>query len=324
MTKFLEKLIAFITVKKVVGLLALLVVIVTLGLVLYLQDKNIPVLNPQGIIADKQLSLLVFTTILGLFVIIPVFIMMFAFAWKYRENSKKKPKYTPDVGGNKMFELLWWGIPFVIIIILSIVTWFSTHDLDPYKPLRSSTKPITIQVVALQWRWLFIYPEQNIATINEVRFPEKTPINFEISGDAPMSAFWIPSLGSQTYAMNGMTSQLKLEANGVGEYIGMNTNINGEGYADMRFKAISLRSSDFIDWANNVRMTEPGLNWNKYEAIQPQTRDTSVYRYSLIDHDIFDRILMKYMDHGGSSHSGHTSSSEHDSSHDMMSEMEGM
>lgn len=322
MNKLIKKLLAFITVKKVVGLLALLVVIVTLGLVLYLQDKNIPVLNPQGIIADKQLSLLIFTTVLGLFVVIPVFIMMFAFAWKYREGNKKA-KYTPDVDGNRMFELLWWGIPFVIIIILSIVTWFSTHDLDPYKPLRSSTKPITIQVVALQWRWLFIYPEQKIATINEVRFPEKTPINFEISSDAPMSAFWIPSLGSQTYAMNGMTSQLKLEASGVGEYMGMNTNINGEGYSDMTFKAISLTSNDFTDWAASVRQEQPGLDWAKYESMQLQTRDTSVYRYSLIDRSIFDQILMKYMDHGAaSSHSNDTSSSEH--SHDMMGEMEGM
>lgn len=322
MNKLIKKLLAFITVKKVVGLLALLVVIVTLGLVLYLQDKNIPVLNPQGIIADKQLSLLIFTTVLGLFVVIPVFIMMFAFAWKYREGNKKA-KYTPDVDGNRMFELLWWGVPFVIIIILSIVTWFSTHDLDPYKPLRSSTKPITIQVVALQWRWLFIYPEQKIATINEVRFPEKTPINFEISSDAPMSAFWIPSLGSQTYAMNGMTSQLKLEASGVGEYMGMNTNINGEGYSDMTFKAISLTGNDFTDWAASVRQEQPGLDWAKYESMQVQTRDTGVYRYSLIDTSIFDRILMKYMDHGAaSSHSSDTSSSEH--SHDMMGEMGGM
>ena len=136
--------------------------------------------------------------------------MLFVFTWKYREGNSKKVKYTPDVSGNHVIEALWWGIPTLIITILAIVTWVSTHDLDPYKKLDSATKPITIQVVALQWKWLFIYPDQEIATINEVRFPEKTPVNFRLTADAPMSAFWIPNLDSQTYAMNGMMSQLNL------------------------------------------------------------------------------------------------------------------
>lgn len=299
------------TLKRVIGTSILLAAITILGVALYLQDKNIAVLNPQGIIADKQLSLFVFTTILGLLVVIPVFAMLFGFAWKYREGNKKA-KYTPDEEGNKLFEALWWGIPIIIIIVLSIVTWFSTHDLDPYKELKSSQKPITIQVVALQWRWLFIYPDQKIATINEVRFPENTPINFEITADAPMSAFWIPSLGSQTYAMNGMASQLKLQANGVGEYQGTNTNINGEGYSDMTFKAISLTRADFDAWFDEIMIGSEGLHVSEYTELAKQSRDTRVHYFSLHDDDLFYKIMAKYMDHGMSKVDEHN--------HDMINE----
>lgn len=307
--KLLTRLWKLVTPKKVIGGSILLAVITVLGLAIYLQDKNIAILNPQGIIADKQLSLLIFTTILGLVVVVPVFAMLFGFAWKYREGNKKA-KYTPDEDGNRLFEALWWGIPIIIIIILSIVTWFSTHDLDPYKPLKSNQKPITIQVVALQWRWLFIYPDQKIATINEVRFPENTPINFEITADAPMSAFWIPSLGSQTYAMNGMASQLKLQANGVGEYQGTNTNINGEGYSKMTFKAISLTRADFDKWVDELMVNESGLHLWEYEELAVATEDTKVHYFSLHDDELFGKIMMKYMDGGG------------EYSHDMMEAME--
>ena len=168
-----------------VGVLLSVILVLVTGV--YLSGKNIAVLNPQGVVADKQLSLILFTTALGLLVVIPVFVMLFVFARKYREGSNEK--YEPNEEGNKKLEFIWWGIPIIIIALLSVVTWYTTHDLDPYKKLASNTKPLTVQVVALQWRWLFIYPEQQIATINELRIPEKTPINFELTADAPMSAF---------------------------------------------------------------------------------------------------------------------------------------
>jgi len=289
------------TLPRIFGLGALLLVIILLGGYLLLDGKDMGILNAQGIIANKQKELLIFTTLLGLVIVIPVFIMLFGFAWRYREGNKKQVKHTPDADGNRFLELLWWGIPIIIIAVLSVVTWTSSHDLDPYRSLDSDKKPITIKVVALQWKWLFIYPDQKIATVNEVRFPEKTPVNFEITADAPMSSFWIPNLGSQVYAMNGMTSQLKLEADGVGEYRGTNTNINGEGYAKMQFTARSTSQSDFDRWSNIIATSGNSLDWATYETVAKPSSDMPVTYYAARDTTVFDKVLAKYMDHAMSS-----------------------
>ena len=264
--------------------------------ILLLHGKNIAVLNPQGIIADKQKELIIFTTLLGLVVVVPVFIMLFAFAWKYREGNTKA-RYTPDADGNRVIEWIWWLIPLIIIIVLSVVTWISTHDLDPYKKIDSDKKAIRVQVIALQWKWLFIYPDQGIASVNELRFPEDTPVNFEITADAPMSAFWIPNLGTQTYAMNGMTSQLSLQAHDVGEYRGSNTNINGEGYAQMDFKAISTTRQDFDLWTKALSSSTDHLDWAAYEKLAMPAKDQPVEYYMLHETNLYDRIIGKYMDH---------------------------
>ena len=209
------------------------------ALAFYLQGKDVPVLDPQGVVGIQERNLIIFTCILSVFVVVPVFVMLGVFAWKYREDNTKA-EYRPDEEGNKWLEILWWGIPILIIAILGTVTWITTHQLDPYKPLDSNVKPLRVQVVALQWKWLFLYPDQRVATVNELKIPAGTPINFEITADAPMSAFWIPSLGTQVYAMSGMTSKLSLQADKPGTYRGTNSNINGEGYADMHFTVTSV------------------------------------------------------------------------------------
>lgn len=297
----------------------LVLIIAALGIFLLLNGKNIAVLDPQGIVAHKQKNLIIFTVLLGLVVILPVFVMLFSFAWKYREGSKKPRKYTPNADGNRWLETIWWGIPVVIIIILSGVTWISTHDLDPYKQLASDKTPIRVQVVALQWKWLFIYPEQQVASINELRFPEKTPVNFEITADSPMSAFWIPSLGSQVYAMNGMTTKLSLEADKIGEYRGSNTNISGEGYADMNFKAVVTSRQDFDQWTRNLNSSDNQnhLTWSAYEKIAKPSKKDQVAYYMLHEPKLYDKILEKYMQHG-------TSNESDDSMDDSMMQHEGM
>lgn len=295
-----------LTTKRMAQLSAFIVLGAGIVSAILLTDKNIAVLNPQGIIATKERDLMVFTTLLGMVVIIPVFIMLFAFAWRYREGNPKKTHYTPEVGGSRIIETLWWGIPTLIITILGVVTWISTHDLDPYKKLSSDKKPVTIQVVALQWKWLFLYPDQGIATVNEVRFPEKTPVNFELTADAPMSGFWIPSLGSQTYAMNGMKSQLSLMADHPGEYRGSNTNISGEGYAKMTFKAISTSRNEFDRWVRAIASSESHFTWDEYEqlSLPNSDKDQPVVYYMLHQPDIFDRVISKYMSHNGADESG--------------------
>lgn len=286
----------FLTPIRIASLVFFVLVVISLGAFLLLDGKNIAVLNPQGVIADKEKGLFIFTLLLGLIVVVPVFIMLFAFAWKYREgNTKANVTYTPDVEGNRLIEALWWGIPITIITVLGVVTWISTHDLDPYRALDSDKKPIMVQVVALQWKWLFLYPDYGIATVNEVRFPKDTPVNFEITADAPMSAFWIPNLGTQTYAMNGMSSQLKLEAHSVGEYRGSNTNINGEGYADMDFKAIATTKQEFGLWTKAISQSDNHLSWVTYEELAKPSRNQSVVYYMLHDQSLYDKIRGKYM-----------------------------
>ncbi|HMH70309.1 MAG TPA: ubiquinol oxidase subunit II, partial [Candidatus Saccharimonadales bacterium] len=279
---------------RIIGVGALFLIAAILLGFLLLNGKNIAVLNPQGVIADKQRELILITVGLGLIVIVPVFILLFAFAWKYREGNEKA-KYTPNADGNKWIEGLWWGIPIIIIGILSVITWVSSHELDPYKKLDSQVKPINVQVVALQWKWLFIYPDLGIASVNEVRFPEKTPVNFELTADAPMNGFWIPSLGSQVYAMAGMSTKLSLEADKVGAYDGSSSNISGKGYAGMRFKAIATNKQDFAAWSKAVAGADSHLDWAAYSELVKPSENNQVAYYMLHEPQLYNKVIMKYM-----------------------------
>lgn len=260
----------------------------------YFSGVSIDVLQPQGEVAAKQRDLIVFTLALSLVVVVPVFFMLFYFAWQYREGNHKA-HYTPNWDGNRWLEVVWWGIPCIIIGILSVITWQSSHELDPYKPLVSDVKPVKVQVVALQWKWLFIYPELGIATTNDLRFPEKTPVNFEITADAPMNSFWIPSLGGQVYAMSGMTTKLHLKADTTGVYKGSSANISGEGYADMAFTARSLTARDFVAWVTHVKATGGALDTGRYAVVaQPAIVKEPDY-FVLKEDDVYTDIIMKYM-----------------------------
>jgi cytochrome o ubiquinol oxidase subunit 2 len=304
----------FLTPWRVVVGAILLAVIIGLGVWLLLAGKNIAVFNPQGVVAAHQRDLIVFTLILSLFVVVPVFVMLGAFAWRYREGNTKA-KHRPDEDGNKWLEILWWGIPIIIITILSVVTWVSTHQLDPYKPLASSEKPLKVQVVALQWKWLFLYPEQRIATVNELRIPVGVPVNFELTADAPMSAFWIPNLGTQVYAMNGMSSKLSLQADKEGVYRGSNSNINGEGYADMTFNAVAVPKDAFSAWAKATELASDRdgrhMDWDRYSEVAKPSRKEPVNYYHLHDLNLYNRVMQKYMP-SGHGDGGHSSNDSHE------------
>ncbi|MCH9630465.1 MAG: Cytochrome bo(3) ubiquinol oxidase subunit 2 [Chlamydiia bacterium] len=260
---------------------------------LFVGTHSIAVLDPRGMIADKQRRLIITAALLMLIVVIPVLIMVFIFTWRYGV-SKDKAKYTPDWGHNNLAELIWWGVPFVIIIFLAVITWRTSHELNPFKPIKTGKKPLEIQVVALQWKWLFIYPEQGIATVNYVQFPEKTPLNFEITGDAPMNSFWIPQLGGQIYAMPAMRTRLHLIADTVGEFEGRSANLSGSGFAGMIFKAISSTEQDFDTWVQTVRNSGRSMNRNVYdELVEPSSYVPATY-YQLSDGTLFDQVVMKY------------------------------
>jgi cytochrome o ubiquinol oxidase subunit 2 len=260
----------------------------------YIGNNNIAVLEPKGMIGEKERELIITASLLMLIVVVPVFILTIAFAWKYRESNIKS-KHAPDWEHNYIAEYCWWGVPIVIIVILAVTTWKSSHDLNPFKPIENGKKPISIQVVALDWKWLFIYPEQGIATINFVQFPEKTPINFAITSDAPMNSFWIPQLGGQIYAMPAMRSKLHLIADEIGTYRGVSANISGKGFSGMTFTVKATSESDFEEWVQSVKRSAKHLTMDAYNHLVEPSEYHPVEYYLLVQEDLFDQILMKYM-----------------------------
>jgi len=264
-----------------------------------LHGVNFPFLNPKGQIAYQERQLLIFTSLLSLVVVIPVFLMLFFIVTRYREGNKKA-RYEPDWDHSRVLEALWWGLPCVIILILAVVTWNTSHQLDPYKSISSSNKPITIEVVALQWKWLFIYPNEGIASVNSFDFPVNTPVNFQLTADAPMNSFWIPSLGSQIYAMPGMNTQLNLIANSIGSYNGSSANISGTGFAGMQFIAKATSQQDYNNWTKSLQDSSSVLNDTSYQSLAKPSSYVSASYYKLNDAYLYDKIVLKYMTPGNS------------------------
>jgi cytochrome o ubiquinol oxidase subunit II len=257
-------------------------------------QEHIAILFPKGIIALEERNLLFIIQALMLIVIIPVYVLTFIFSWKYRANNPEAT-YDPDLVDNKLAEYIWWGIPLIMTLIIAALTWVKTHELDPYKPIVSANKPMTIQVVALQWKWLFIYPEEKIASLNFMQIPVHTPIHFEITADAPMNSFWIPHLGGQIYAMPKMKTELNLIADQAGDFRGSSANLSGEGFAGMHFITRASSEEDFVHWKESAKQSEKALDFTLYETIAAPSQDAPAELYQLKDENLFNQIMMKYM-----------------------------
>lgn len=266
-----------------------------------LQGSDIAVLNPRGEIAQKQYNLIVFTSALSLIIVIPVFAMTTWIVWKYRIGNTKA-KYNPDWDHSKTAEAIWWMVPLALIAVLAVVTWKSSHELDPYKELASTKKPVTVQVIALQWKWLFIYPEENIASVNFLQIPEDTPINFDITADAPMNSFWIPKLGGQVYAMNGMQTELHLLADKPGDYPGSSANISGDGFAGMKFTARASTEADYKQWVAGVKSSSTVLDKKAYDELAKPSKNNPPAYYASSEKGLYGTVMMKYMMPGGEHH----------------------
>jgi cytochrome o ubiquinol oxidase subunit 2 len=275
----------------------LLAAIITLA-VIYFSSVNISVLDPKGTIGQQEKHLMLFALGLSLVVVIPVFTLLFSFAWRYRASNHryKNRKYSPDWDHSVTLETIWWLIPTVLIAILSVTAWNSSHQLDPYRSLASDKQPLTIQVVALDWKWLFIYPQENIASVNYVQFPVNQPVNFQITADAPMNSFWIPQLGGQIYAMPGMATDLHLSANQIGNYNGSSANISGTGFAGMRFTAKASSATDFDQWVATARHSPNHLTFNSYDKLAQASQNNPAAAYASTEPGLFDIIIMKYME----------------------------
>jgi len=254
---------------------------------------NLIVFNPKGQVAKDERDLIILATGLMLLVVIPVIVMMFLFAWRYRATNKKA-RYSPRWASSHKIEAVVWGVPFLIICVLGWVTWETTHALDPYRPLDSDVPPVNVQVVATDWKWLFIYPDLGIASVNELAVPVNTPINFTITSDAAMTSFFIPALGGQIYAMAGMQTKLHLIANEAGQYRGIAANYNGHGFSDMHFSTLALNGADYDAWLNKVRNTPQQLDQNSYaELAKPSVAHPITY-YSKVQERLFLDIVDKY------------------------------
>lgn len=279
--------------KFLIGLLAVLFGVI--GIAFVLASENTLVIHPKGTIAKSELELIIVNIILMLMIIIPTYVLLFSIVWKYcikKENAEYDPNYTPGFFGN----FLMWTLPSIVVVIMAIVTWKATHHLNPYKPIESDVKPLAIQVVAMDWKWLFIYPDQGIASLNELHIPEQTPIHLRLTADhSPMNSFWIPQLSGQIYSMTGMSTQLYLMADEIGEYAGKAVEINGEGYSDMTFSVKSTSSKDFEDWIAEVKTSSLHLTSDIYKDLVKPSINKSILLYSDVERGLYEKIIHQYM-----------------------------
>ena len=259
-----------------------------------LSGCRMAVLDPKGPVAAGEKSLIITATLLMLLVVIPVIFMALYFAWKYCA-SNTSAAYTPDWSYSHRIEVAVWAVPIAIIAVLGSITWRTTHSLDPYKPLVSKVRPITIDVIALDWKWLFIYPDQQIASVNEVVFPADTPVNFRITSDTVMNVFFIPQLGSQIYAMAGMQTQVNLSADAPGVFDGLSANFSGAGFPDMTFKARSTSAAAFDAWVAEVRAAPTHLGLDNYDGLAKPSQHDAVQYFSGVQPLLYAAVLDKYM-----------------------------
>jgi cytochrome o ubiquinol oxidase subunit 2 len=289
LNKFTER--DLITVKKFKAILSVFGVI---SAALLLSGCKLALLDPKGIIAASEKQLMIDATLLMLIVVIPVILITFWFVWRYRA-SNKNATYRPDDHHSTAIEVVCWAIPCIIILILGTMTWISSHRLDPYRPLKMAGKPITIQAIALNWKWLFIYPDQKIATINYVQIPVNRQIRFLITSDAPMNSLLIPRLAGQIYAMGGMRTQLHLAANQIGVYRGFSSNFSGGGFSGMHFKVHVTSQQDYNAWVNKTKRSPQKLTIKEYNKLMQDSENNPVQFFSGVANNLFKNVIMKYM-----------------------------
>jgi len=267
---------------------------------------NSVVMKPSGDIASQQAQLIVVSTVLMLLIIVPVIALTILFAWRYRQ-SNTKATYLPDWDHSTRLELVIWGAPLLIIIALGLITWISTHVLDPYRPLSridaqrpvaANVKPLVVEVVALDWKWLFIYPEQGIATVNEVVAPVDVPVLFKISASNVMNSFYIPALAGQIYAMPGMQTSLNAVINKPGVYDGFSANYSGAGFSDMRFKFHGKDAAGFDAWVASVKAKGGALDRAAYLQLEKPSLKEAVRYYGSTDTGLFDAIVERCVEPG--------------------------
>jgi len=262
---------------------------------------NLVVLNPAGDVAAQQGRMVVIATMLMLLIIVPVIFLILFFAWRYRQGSRHaETDYAPDWNHSTKLELVIWAAPLVIIIALGALTWIGTHKLDPYRPLDriaagkpvpADVKPLEVQVVALDWKWLFFLPEQGIATVNELAAPVDRPIRFKLTSSSTMNAFYVPDLAGMIYTMPGMQTELNAVINRPGEYRGMSSHYSGSGFSGMHFKFLGVSDEGFRQWVAKAKAEGKPLTLEAYRTLARPSERNPVERFSAIAPGLFQRVL---------------------------------
>ena len=252
--------------------------------------RQVGVLDPQGPIAAQELLLLINSTAIMLVVVVPVVLATLAFAWWYRSSNLRASRSSGESYEGRL-EFVLWSIPALIVILLGGVIWIGSHQLDPRAPIPANANPLRVDVVALDWKWLFIYPDQGIATVNQLVVPAGTPVKFRLTSATVMNSFFIPQLGSQIYTMGGMTTHLNLLADKPGEYPGFSANFSGDGFAEMRFIAKAVPAGDFDAWVRQVRGTGSALDDAGYAALAKPSIAVPPGTYRSVEPNMFERII---------------------------------
>jgi cytochrome o ubiquinol oxidase subunit 2 len=252
---------------------------------------NEGVLDPQGPIAVAERQILFDSLGIMLAIVIPVILATLGVAYWFRA-SNSRASYQPDFVYSGRIEVLVWSIPLMTVLLVGGVAWVGAHALDPRKAITAGGKPITVQVVSLDWKWLFIYPDQNIASINHLVVPVGTPISLELTSTGVMNSFFVPQLGGQIYTMAGMTTHLQLLADHAGRYPGLSAQFSGDGFADMIFKADAVPAKQFDDWVTETRNIGPTLDAPTYADLARPSKAVSPFTYRAVASDLFSHIVM--------------------------------
>lgn len=272
---------------------------------LLLRGKDVVLLNPSGYIASEEHKLLIFSVSILLVLAIPTLVLFYSIAWKYRE-SNNKATYDPTPKRDRFLVFNIWFVPIIFMLLLTSIMWPATHKLAPQQSINNGVQPLTVQVIALRWKWLFIYPSQKIATVNFVQIPVGTPVQFELSADeTPMSSFFIPHLAGQLYAMTGHVNQLNLIADKAGDYTGKAAEINGAGFAGMTFTTRASSLNDFNSWVQSVKQYKTTLTNEEYQNLLKPSEYNKAAFYSSADQSIYGTMLAKYGGSHGHEHTEH-------------------
>jgi cytochrome o ubiquinol oxidase subunit 2 len=248
------------------------------------------VLDPQGPVGSAERLILLNATAIMLVVVVPVIVLTLVFAWWYRA-SNKRAAYSPEWSYSGRIEFVVWSIPAMVVILLAGVAWTGSHELDPARKLASEARPIRVEVVSLDWKWLFIYPDQHIATVNQLIVPVGTPIEFMLTSATVMNAFFVPQLGSQIYTMPGMTTRLNLLAERPGNYPGLSSNFSGDGFSDMRFLVSAVLVDEFQGWLSRTQRGGTALDAHTYAELARAGSNTPTQTYYSVDPNLFEKIV---------------------------------